>query len=40
MMTDSAALPKVRDAGNRPAENQIASVISMLLALERRTRTS
>jgi hypothetical protein len=36
--TDNTALPKVRNAGNRPAENQIASVMSMLLLLVRRTR--
>jgi hypothetical protein len=29
--TDSTALPRVRNAGNRPAENQIAAVMSMLL---------
>jgi hypothetical protein len=37
-ITESTALPKVRNTGNRPAENQIASVMSMLLPLVSRTR--
>ena len=40
MITDSRALPKVRSAGSRPAENQIAEVISMLLPVGRLTSTS
>ena len=40
MITDSTALPSVRSVGKRPAENQIAAVMSMLLPLDRRTRTS
>jgi len=34
MTTESSALPNVRSAGSRPAENQIADVISMLLPLD------
>ena len=37
MITDSKALPKVRSVGSRPAENQIADVISMLLPAGRLT---
>ena len=37
MITDSKALPKVRSVGSRPAENQIAEVISMLLPAGRLT---
>ena len=37
MTIDSTALAKVRNTGRRPAPNQIAAVISMLLPLERRT---
>ncbi len=35
---DNKALPSVRHAGNRPAENQMASAISMLLPLASRTK--
>jgi hypothetical protein len=40
MITDSKALPNVRSDGNRPAENQIAEVISILLPLGRPTSTN
>ena len=35
---DNIALPSVRTAGNRPAENHMASAISMLLPLASRTK--
>ena len=35
---DSTALPSVRSAGRRPAENQIAAVMSMPLPLDSRVR--
>lgn len=36
MTIDSTALPRVRRAGSRPAENQIAAVMSMPLPLDKR----
>ena len=39
MMTESTALPSVRNAGMRPAKNQIAAVVSIPLPLDKRRRT-
>jgi hypothetical protein len=38
--TDNTALPSVRIAGIRPAENQIASAVSIPFPLESRTSRS
>ena len=38
MITESTALPRVRNAGIRPAWNQMAAVVSIPLPLDRRLR--
>ena len=38
--TQSTALPRVRQTGSRPAWNQIAAVMSMLLVLDNRTSSN